>query len=188
MRTSLYSMLCIVIRLGALLLFVWTVASLPAAWVTLQAMESGSAAGDGSMRGMLIGFSGAAIAAAVAFWLYPGWIARLAGANPSRESFESSVGAQDMQYIALSVLGVAFAMSALVGLAGALYRLAVSAHFGDIQFTTLAWRDGGNLLVLVLKFVLGIGLAFGARGLAGVLHRLRERGLSPPVSETDDQP
>jgi hypothetical protein len=173
MRTSLYSILCIVVRLGAVLLFVETAVSLPSVWATLQANEYES------VRGMLIGFSGALIALAVALWLYPGLLARLAAGAASREVFESPIAAKELHFIAFSVLGVVFAISALLGLVSALLRIALSAHFGDTAFETLAWQNAADLLVLFLKLAFGIGLTFGARGLVGLLHRLRERGLPP---------
>lgn len=187
MRTSLYSILCIVVRLGAMLLFVRTVASFPDAWAALQTMEQGSSAGDSGTRGMLIGFSGALIVFSIALWLYPGLVARLVSTTSSRELFESSIDARDLQYIALSVLGVAFAMNALFDLVGVVFRIALSAHFGDTAFRALVWQNGSAFVVLGLKFALGVGLAFGARGLVGLLRRLRERGLPPAVSDTDER-
>jgi len=190
MRTSLYSILCIVVRLGALLLFVQTVVSLPGAWEALRIWEQQPAAADGAARGMLIGFSGALIGLSMALWLYPGMLARLASAAASRESFESSIDAKELQYVALSVLGVAFAISALLDLVGVVFRIALSAQLGDIGFRTMAWQNGGSLVVQVLKLALGLCLAFGAHGLTGLLHRLRERGLPPawPESPTDETP
>lgn len=184
MRTSLYSILCIVVRLGAMYLFVETVTSLPTMLPAMQAWSPNEEAG----RGVLIGFGGALIALSVALWLYPGMIARLASTSASCQPFESSIDAKELQYVALSVLGVAFAMGALLDLVGFAFRLALSARFGDTAFTTLLWQSGSSLLVLVLKLSLGLGLAFGAHGLTGLLHRLRERGLPPawPESTADE--
>jgi hypothetical protein len=178
MRTSLYSILCIVVRLGAMLLLVETLVSAPSAWQLLQTWQTSG--GDGAARGMLIGFSGALIALAIALWLYPGLLARLAAGEASREVFESPIAAKELHFIAFSVLGLVFAVGALSGLVSTLLRLALSAHAGDVAFTTLAWQNGVDLFVLFLKMALGIALTFGARGLVGLLHRLRERGLPPP--------
>ncbi len=186
MRTSLYSILCIVVRLGAMLLFVQTVTSLPTMLPTMQAWSGDP--NEEAARGMLIGFGGALIALSVALWLYPGMIARLATTSASHQPFESSIDAKELQYIALSVLGVAFAMGALLDLVSFAFRLALSARFGDTAFTMLLWQSGSSLLVCVLKLVIGLGLAFGAHGLTGLLHRLRERGLPPawPESSTNE--
>lgn len=102
MRTSLYSILCIVVRLGAVLLFVETVTSLPVAWESLRIWTQDPSAPDDAVRGMLIGFSGASLALAALLWLYPGVLARVAADAGSREVFESPLSARQLQYIALS--------------------------------------------------------------------------------------
>jgi hypothetical protein len=187
MRTSLYSILCIVVRLGAVLLLVQTLASLPGAWDALQGWERQSGEAGGAARGMLIGFSGALIALAIALWLYPGLLARLAAGNASGEVFDSPIAAKELHFIAFSVLGIVFAIGALLGLVSTGLRIALSAHFGDVAFTTLAWQNGIDLFVLFLKLALGIGLSLGARGLVGLLHRLRERGLPPPRYDAEPE-
>lgn len=185
MRTSLYSILCIVVRLGAVMLLVQTLVSLPGAWQALQAWDSSG--GDGGTRGMLIGFSGALVTLAVVLWLYPGLLARLAAGNASREVFDSPIAAKELHFIAFCVLGVVFAIDALLGLVSVLLRIAVSARLGDVAFPTLAWQNGADLFVLLLKLALGIGLTLGARGLVGLLHRLRERGLPPPRYDAEPE-
>lgn len=178
MRTSLYSILCIVVRLGAVMLFVETVIALPWSWSGLLGSD------DEASRGMLIGFSGASIGLAATLWLYPGLLARMAAGTSSREVFESPIAAKDLQFVALSVLGVAFAIKGLVGLVAVLFRVALSAQYSDAAWQTLVWQNGANLLVQVLQFAVGIGLTFGASGLNGLLYRLRERGLPP--AQADD--
>lgn len=189
MRTSLYSILCIVVRLGAVMLFVETVTSFPAAWQALQVWTQTTSESDGAVRGMLIGFSGVAIALSFLLWLYPGLLARLAAGEASREVFESPVAPKELQFIAFSVLGVTFAIKGLIGLVTVLFRIALSAHLlGDVAFLALAWQNGLNLLVQVFQFGAGIGLTLGARGLTGLLHRLREHGLPPVRSDEDTGP
>lgn len=180
MRTSLYSILCIVVRLGAVMLFVETLASLPAAWSAMHGTEEQAA------RGMLIGFGGALLALAALLWLYPGVLARMAAGTASREVFESPISARQLQYIAFSVLGVVFAIKGLTGLVAVLFRIALSAQYGDTAFRMLLWQNGAAVSVQVLEFAVGIGLTFGARGLTGLLQRLRERGLPP--AQADEEP
>lgn len=182
MRTSLYSILCIVVRLGAVMLFVETVTSFPEIWRYVPSEF------DSGMRGMLIGFSGAAIALSFLLWLCPGLLARLAAGEASREVFESPVAPKDLQFIAFSVLGVVFAINGLIGLVTVLFHIALSARLGDVAFPALAWQNGLDLFVQVFQFSAGIGLTFGARGLAGLLHRLREHGLPPVRSDEDTGP
>lgn len=184
MRTSLYSILCIVIRLGAVMLFVETVTSFPAAWEALQVWKQTPSEPDGVVRGMLIGFGGASIVLSFLLWLYPGMLARLAAGRASREVLESPIAPMDLQFIAFSVLGITFAMKGLIGLVAILFRVALSAHLSGEAFQRFLWQNGASTLVQFIQFAIGIGLIFGARGLIGLLHRLRERGLPPHVSET----
>lgn len=124
---------------------------------------------------------------AIALWLHPGPLARLAAGNAGREVFESPIAAKKLHFIAFCVLGLVFAIDALRGLVSILLRIAVSARVGDIAFPTLAWQNGADLFVLFLKLALGIGLSLGARGLVGLLHRLRERALPPPRYDVEPE-
>lgn len=170
MRTSLYSVLCIVIRLGAVLLAVNTAVGFPAAYL---AASSGNF-GDGAL-GALLGFSGALLAVATLLWLFPGILARLAAGQSSRQVFESPLGAREFQYIAFAVLGLGFAMGGLVDLVGFVMRSALTLNLDDAY---LRREDWVRVVPQALKLVLGVALAAGSRGLADVLCRLRETGLS----------
>lgn len=99
------------VRVGAILLLVTTLAGLPFAFASVHNGQFGAGA-----EGILIGFNGALIALAIALWLYPGWLARLAAGQASGQVFESPISAAQLQYIAFAVLGVAFAMNALLDL------------------------------------------------------------------------
>lgn len=187
MRTSLYSILCIVVRLGAVLLFVQTVTSFPAAWEALEVWTQTPSESDRVVRGMLIGFGGAAIALSFLLWLYPGLLARLAAGKASREVFESPIAPTDIQFIAFSVLGVTFAIKGLIGLVAVLFRVALSVRMSDVAFQTLVWQNAASVLVEIVQLAAGVGLTFGARGLVGLLRRLRERGLPPAVSDAGEE-
>lgn len=178
MRTSLYSILCIVIRVGAILLVVEIAVGLPLALSSLRGKQFGPGA-----EGMLIGFSGALAVLASALWLYPGLLARLAITQASRQVFESQIGAEQLQYIAFAVLGVAFAMNGLIDLVGVGMRAALTFSLHDPAFENMRHEDWARVVTQVLKVILGVGLAIGSRGLAGLLHRLRETGLGPASSE-----
>jgi hypothetical protein len=180
MKTSLYSILCIVIRLGALELFVTTLTGFPF-WMRSLGADQYGAGGTG----MVVGISGALVALAVLLWLYPGVIARLAAARSSQESFESPIAPSQLQYIAFAVLGVAFAMNALLDLVAVVGRIGMTSQVSDIAVGALIRRDEVALVVQVLKLALGVGLAFGARGLVGWLEQLRERGLPPVQPESN---
>ena len=181
MRTSLYSVLCIVIRLGAILLVINTVVGFPPAYLAASNGNFGDSA-----TGSLIGFSGALLAIAVLLWLFPGILARLAAGRANQQVFESPTDAQELQYIAFAVLGVAFAMNGLIDLIGFGTRAVLMAGLdvADIEYVR---RDNwARIVTQVLKLVLGVLLAVGSRGVTGLLHRLRETGLRP-ASPADSQ-
>ncbi|MEP7097765.1 MAG: hypothetical protein ABI748_08895 [Dokdonella sp.] len=172
MRTSLYSILCIVVRVGAILLLVKTMVGLPLALSSVRGGQFGPGAQD-----MVIGFTGALVALASALWLYPGLLARLASTQRSREIFESPISAAQLQYVAFAVLGVAFAMDALLDLVAFGMRAALTFGLHDPAYEGLRLEDRARVGAQVAKLVLGIALAAGSRGLVGLLRGLRENGL-----------
>ena len=176
--TSLYSILCIVIRLGAVLLFVNTLTDLPFAIAGVQ----GSPFVPGA-QWAVIGISVGLLALAILLWLYPGLLARLATSRSAQESFESPIASNQLQYIAFAVLGVAFAMRGLVDLVGIVLRIGFSAQISEYSISVLS-GGGFSLIMPIFRVALGIGLAFGASGLTGWLERLRERGLPPAWPES----
>ena len=102
MRTSLYSILCIAIRLGAVFMAVQVLVGVPTALGELLAAQvtvSTKAA---------IAFGVAELALAGLLWLYPGILARIAAATSSQQVFESPITATELQQLAFAVLGICF--------------------------------------------------------------------------------
>jgi len=178
MRTSLYSILCIVVRLGAIILAVQTLVSVPTLWGGVE----GGLYDAGTAR-VLIGFVGAFIALMVVLWIYPGVLARLAAGQASREIFESPIEAAELQYIAFAVAGVVLAVSGLADLLKVGARMIVTLQMTDTTYAFLRAEEVGGAAAVLVKIGLGIGLTFGARGFVGWLRRLREQGL--PVVHPD---
>lgn len=177
MRTSLYSILCIVVRLGAVMLAVSTLASaLSMALMIRQGTSPMELWG-------LIGLFVAVLAIAFVLWLYPGPLARLCSARSAMQVFESPIAPRDLQWVALSVLGMYFVVDGLVGF----LHFEVNLFFAD----TIADREKRiedfvqTGLYWLIRMVVGTALVLGARGLTGLLRRVRERGLPPPVSDPD---
>lgn len=185
MRTSLYSILCIVIRLGAVLLAVQTMMALPMA---LKVFD-GTTLAPGWI-GTLIGFGGAMLALAALLWTYPGVLARIAAGRATQQVFESPLAAEELEQIALAVLGMWFAISGIIELINVGLRLAIAIHAADTGgANTLLSRELAQLATLIVKIALGVGLALGSRGLVGVLRRVREEGLPPAAAEKrSDEP
>lgn len=178
MRTSLYTILCILIRLGAVMLAVDTIITVPSAWsmVDPAGMPSG-------WDGVVVGFGVAALALAALLWIYPGVLARMAAGGSSQQVFESPISGAELQQIVLCAIGVWFAMGGVVDLMGLGVRLIVAAHMStNVTFGEIVRHDLGRIVSVLVKVALGVALALGARGLVGVLRRVREQGLPPAAA------
>ena len=172
MRTSLYSILCIVIRFGAVL-FAFTVLSRLAG-----AVFSWQDPLPAEVLPLAIGSAALSTLIAFLLWLYPGPLARLATGRSAHEVFEAPLDAREIQWIALSVLGMYFVMSGLIDLSSTAYRQYLMSAFVD-HVSESARRDAiAEYLFSAVQIALGLALAFGARGLVGLLHRLRHADVS----------
>lgn len=179
MRTSLYSILCIVVRLGAVMLAVSTLAS---ALSMALMIRQGTSPMD---LWALISVFVAVLAIAFVLWLYPGPLVRLCSTRSATQVFESPIASRDLQWIALGVLGMYFVVSGLIGFLHFEANLFFADTITDRERRIEDFVQTG--LYWLIQIVVGAVLVLGARGLTGLLHRLRERGLPPPVSETDDK-
>lgn len=180
MRTSLYSILCIAIRLGAVFMAVQVLVGVPTALGELLAAQvtvSTKAA---------IAFGVAELAAAGLLWLYPGILARIAAATSSQQVFESPITATELQQLAFAVLGICFVVQGLVDLVDIGTSLSMGVLTGDAldrYMRQYGWPWIGREAI---RIAFGIGLALGARGLATALFRWREYGLVAP--QRDETP
>lgn len=165
MRTSLYSILCIVIRLGAVVLAVSTLAS--ALSMALMIRQGTSPIDLWALIGLFV----AILAIAFLLWLYPGPLARLCSARSAGQVFESPIAARDLQWIALSVLGMYFVVAGLIGFVHFEANLFVADTIIDREKRIEDFVQTG--LYWLLQIVVGVALVFGARGLTGLLHRIR---------------
>ncbi len=110
----------------------------------------------------------------------------MAAGRPSQQVFESPLGADEIQTIALAVLGVAIAMGSLVDLVvyGLRAAFAFAASGESMGQETALW-----LMSQVARVALGVGLALGARGLTCLILRLRGRvasgGATSPSEEAE---
>ena len=179
MRTSLYSILCIVVRLGAVFLAATVVIDVPTA--IGEAINSQYSFPPYAM----LAFGAAELVLAALLWLYPGILARVATKDSSRQIFESPLMASDIQTIAFSVLGMSFALTGFVSLVAIGLRVVMIFEVGEDLGRYLhlyGWPSAGREII---RIVLGGGLVFGSAGLTGWLRTIRERGLPPAVSDAD---
>lgn len=167
MKTSLYSILCIAIRIGAVLWAIGSLANLPFSWIAAQNTQQPSAAVTWLLCGEVV-----QLLVIAALWLYPGTLARFAASRSSREIFEAAVSPMQFQYIAFSVVGAWVALEGCVFLSYEIVRTAQFA-FENFPLKLASLAESG------VRIAGGLALMLGARGLAGLLSTLRERGGPP---------
>ncbi len=173
MKTSLYTILCITIRAGAVIWAVGSVVHLPFSLVA--ALDTANPNANITWLACGVAFQ---LLVAGLLWLYPGVLARFAAGKASHQYFESSIPAAKLQYIAFSVVGIWFVLEGLVFLS---YELVQAAQF---EFESLPVK----LPVMAsssARIVFGLALMFGARGLAGLLNSIREKGGPVPTAMDD---
>jgi hypothetical protein len=180
MRTSLYAILCIVIRLGAVFLAFDMLVLIPG---TVAEWRAGTHTSDMTFA---LGFMAIALVFALALWIYPGILARIVAGKNSREVFESPIEPAELQWIALSVLGTYFVLRALIALStyGVRWAMFASLFNGSQESQTKLISD---MSYYIIQLVLGTGLVLGARGLTQLLRRLRygDAARSPLVESAD---
>ncbi len=163
MKTSLYSILCITIRLGAVIWIVGSLVHLPFSWISAMSAPHPSAA-----IGWLLGEVVCQVLIAFLFWLFPGALAKLAAGRATHEFFESSTSAATLQYVSLSVVGAWFLLQGLVYLS---FEAAQALQFGIESIPDRLPVFAASSM----RVVAGLGLLLGARGLVGLLESLRGR-------------
>jgi hypothetical protein len=171
-RTSLYSILCIVIRLGAVMLVMGVVS---VAFDVLGSRQSSEFSSSYVL--LIVGFVVVTMLVAFLLWLHPGPLARLASGRSAHQVFDSPIDAVQIQWIALSVLGMGWVMSGILDLAHLGYQ---SIWMSEILGTgeEALRRLHGQIAYDVFELLIGIALTLGARGLAGVLQKVRYVGSS----------
>lgn len=117
MRTSLYVILCIAVRLGALVLAidVFEVLLTPILPLSMPELQSSR------LFAILVG--GALLIVAAALRLWPGVLARLAAGRSTKHVFETPLAADALQRIAFSVVGVLLVIESLCGFASDAMRM-----------------------------------------------------------------
>lgn len=177
MRTTLYSVLCMAIRLGAVLMAV----SLVEQWPRLMAFGA-----DGHLVISAIVLDALGLILAFVLWLRPGILAWWAAGNTHREVFETTIGAAQLQYIAFSVAGVYKLITGLAGMLAHGLNLLAYGSMGDGGIPVSPPIYEKTMFVeYVVATVAGVALTLGARGLTGLLQRLRTAG-QPEGAAVDD--
>lgn len=175
MKTTLYTVLCVAIRLGAVLLAVNLFEHLP--WFLWQ-----SPAGGFAWDAVLLTAFGLLLA--VLLWLWPGLLARWAAGRNSHEVLDMSLDADALLRVALAVMGAWLCLTGLAGCLGHGLTMLVFLHRLEGaagQLPVSEWRWVFYYLVVAAG---GAALMLGSRGLVGLLHRLR--GYPEAVGRADE--
>src|SRR5690348_14669117 len=107
MKTSLHTILCIVVRLGAVIIGIKLLIEVPG-W--FYALRENAPAIDVLAPSLICAFL---LLLALLLWLYPGLLARAAAGKSSTQAFESPISPREMMHIALAVLGTYFVLRGL---------------------------------------------------------------------------
>lgn len=114
-----------------------------------------------------------AIVLLAALWMFPAWLARLAGTDRNAETFESDIDARGWLGIAIAVVGLVVAIDAAVSFTRSFvfYREALRAarESGSLSSPSLA----GFLAPDAVGFLFGVACMLGSTGIAGIVHRFR---------------
>jgi len=177
-KTTLYTVLCIAIRLGAVLMAVGLLESLPVfLWNP----------GDAQFVKTALAMTAIGLVVALVLWLKPGVLAYWATGRGKGEVLESHIAADQLQSIAFSVLGAWLVVEGLAALLSSTILLAwlrhlVSAYPGIVPPSN-AWVGLVRSLVML---VAGVTLMLGARGLVGLLHRVRSYPVQQAIGSDDE--
>lgn len=166
MKTTLSAALCIVIRLGALLMAVQVFAALP----VLLSMR------DRTFVAMELSFAVLTLLLAAVLWARPGWLARCAVRRGDDLSLEGDIEASSLQRIAFATLGAWFLVEGLAYVIPSMVTAwevhALQQQYPGMQMPAGQWNNLIRALVLLMA---GAALMLGSQGLTMLLQRLRGR-------------
>jgi hypothetical protein len=168
MKTTLFSVLSAAVRIAALLHIVNMFSALVPHFVTPPPGGHGTTPAWILIIGSLI-----SAGAGLLLWLNPGLLVRPAVGRAAHEIIESPLDADDILRIGLCLLGVWFAIRSAGNLLFLFVRARFLGQYGGFDGTIDMLLP--DVILEAFTMVLGMGLAFGSRGLAGIFHRLRDR-------------
>ncbi|OOG44560.1 hypothetical protein B0E52_07400 [Rhodanobacter sp. C06] len=174
MKTTLYTVLCVAVRLGAVLMAVGLFERLPVfLW---QSPEGGFA-----LDAVLLAVFGLLVAGAL--WLWPGILAGWAIGRRGHESLEVGLSADTLLTVALAVTGAVLVVSGVAGCLGhGLTMLFFRSRLADQSTGLLPVTEWHWLIFYLVQTAGGLALMLGAHGLASLMWRLR---AYPIRSEAD---
>ncbi|MEO6968394.1 MAG: hypothetical protein ABI132_08105 [Rhodanobacteraceae bacterium] len=168
MKTSLYTILCIVVRFGAILLMAGTVVAMPNLYFVGHTIGIGS---DTAPLMTLLYL--ASLIVAFVLWLYPNVLVSLVSGRTAKEVFEISIGAHTIQYVAFSVLGVWLMLKGAIALVFEIFRWATLSTLPQVAGVGLLTSELPRFASAGAQIFFGVVLALGAKGLIVLLQCIR---------------
>lgn len=167
MRTTLQTALCIVIRMGAVLMAVGLLEQAPS--VFLYPSQGGP------YFACALWLTGASLVLAFMLWLSPNVLARWAVGRSSHQSLEIPIGADPIQRIAFSIVGAWLFIAGMTGLIARVVMMLVIFHRSAYGCSRriLSSRDWYWLVEHPATTVVGGCLVLTSAGLVGLLHGVR---------------
>lgn len=179
MKTSLYAVLCLVVRAFALSFAIGLLLTLPGVLTAAQGTS------DATTKLYVLIYLGVCAIGAAVLWLNPGIVARLASTRAAHEPFEASVDAVDLQRIAYAVVGAWFTLSAIGTLAWTALRVAMAQRL-SANYGVAPDYDASSLVGPAVTFAAGIALALGSGGLARLTRAARYASPAPKSAASDE--
>ena len=166
MKTTLYTVLCVVIRLGAVLMAVNVFERLPGIFFY---------GGDGHYPLLALLMEAFTLLLAFVLWMRPSLLAWWALGSKRQEILESPIRADQLHYMAFSVLGAWLAISGMAGCFGhgTMILLLLRQASYDGAGETVPATEWHWMVQYGVTAVAGVVLMAGSRGLIGLLQRLR---------------
>lgn len=175
-RTNARTLLAVLVRVAALVMLASLVANTMVTWLTWTPQTPGQ---PQPVDGVLGGLLAASLLVVVLIWHFADFIAKCAVGRREDPVFDSGIDVAGWQAVAFAAVGAYFVVVHGVGLA----RSAMLRLLDTPPWVVLADESRRAIVVDivadVLGLALGVGLVLGARGLAGVVHRLRHGRRSP---------
>lgn len=171
-RSNVHTLLTVFVRVVAIAFLLQAFVQFAIGYWTY----GGPVSDDSQWRTLAIAMPLVTLLLCAAVWLFADVLVRCALARPDGATFESTLDAADWQRVGFSVIGLWFAAVAVVDLvatAGSWMHLrALQQDYPDTDISLQLLPDVFGALS---QLVLGASLLLGARGLQGLVARLRGR-------------
>ncbi len=182
MKTNVHTVLCTAIRLGAVLLAVHA----------LENAAAGVIAADGNPHRLFASllFDVWYLALGAVLWLWPGLLAWWASSRSSRQVLETPIGADELQRVALSVLGVWQVVQGVSGmLSHGVVMVFLRERMTDYSTGHLPPAEWRWVVFYAFQALAGVAVALGSAGLVNLFHRMRGfPAASPATPDTEAAP